>query len=83
MGLAFRFRGENENYRILSQGEVKALLEAPRTLRYRALLAVLYGRSVVRRHGSAVAISVMAYQFRTMARRQCRSPGVCSTPDSL
>ena len=28
---------------ILSRQEVKALLEAPRTLRHRALLAVLYG----------------------------------------
>jgi integrase/recombinase XerD len=32
---------------ILSQEEVKALLEAPRTLRHRALLAVLYGCDVV------------------------------------
>jgi integrase/recombinase XerD len=31
---------------ILSQEEVKALLEAPRTLRHRALLAVLYGCGV-------------------------------------
>jgi integrase/recombinase XerD len=39
-------RRERKLPMILSQEEVKALLEAPRTLRHRALLAVLYGCGV-------------------------------------
>src|SRR5271169_6518383 len=39
-------RRERKLPMILSQEEVKALLEAPRTLRHRALLAVLYGSGV-------------------------------------